>query len=206
MTRELAADLTKAAPSGILRVVKLGGSLLSLDDWPRRLVGWIAREAPARTVLIVGGGKLADCVRDYDRRFALGEETSHWLCIRALSLHAEMAAKLLSRERMSVSLKCDFAELPQIGIGTLAVFDPEPFLRTQESALPGIKLPHSWDATTDSIAARIADCLDADELVLIKVDLPGEQTSSGVSYVDRHFSDASRNLRSVLVLTLDSRT
>jgi aspartokinase-like uncharacterized kinase len=200
MTRDPAANSPDQPRHRNLRVVKLGGSLLSLDDWPQRFADWIASEVPARTVLIVGGGKLADCVREYDRRFALGEEASHWLCIRALSLHAEMAAQLLPRTRLPAHLVRNFDALSQVEVGSLAVFDPEPFLREIESSLPGEPLPHTWNATTDSIAARVAECLDADELVLLKSNRP--PTLDVADYVDEQFGRSVQNVRSVRFVDL----
>lgn len=198
MTHANAGD-SHAAP---LRVVKLGGSLLRLDDWAQRFAEWHAIESPARTILIVGGGKLADCVRDYDRRFALGEEASHWLCIRTLSLHAEMAEVLLRRVVSSVQLARRFEQLVKIDARSVAVFDPERFLRELEGNLPGECLPHNWDVTTDSIAARVAECLDADELVLLKSAVP-TATDDG-KYVDQNFAAASKYVRHVRFVDLSN--
>jgi hypothetical protein len=46
-------------------------------------------------------------------------------------------------------------------------------------------LPHTWDVTSDSIAAWVAGAVGASELLLIKA--PG---ASGPSVVDRHFPQA----------------
>jgi aspartokinase-like uncharacterized kinase len=188
-----------------LRVIKLGGSLLALDDWPRRLADWLVEEPVAANVLLVGGGALADAIRDCDRRFALGEEKSHWLCIRALSMHAEIAATLLGRFAEKVQLVRDFESLCQLPRGDLAVFDPEPFLRDHESRLPGTPLPHTWTATSDSVAARLAECLDASELVLLKSAPPPENpTSAEAGYVDSHFAVAAKRVRRVRFVDLRS--
>jgi aspartokinase-like uncharacterized kinase len=188
-----------------LRVIKLGGSLLDLADWPRRLADWLGEEPLAANVLVVGGGALADAIRDCDRRFALGEELSHWLCIRALSINAEIAATLLSQVVENVRRVREFETLAQLEANFLAVFDPESFLRDHESRLPGTVLPHTWDATSDSIAARLAECLGAQELVLLKSAPPPENpTGATTGYVDAHFAAAAKNLRHVRFVDLRS--
>jgi aspartokinase-like uncharacterized kinase len=188
-----------------LRVIKLGGSLLDLADWPRRVADWLGEEPHAANVLVVGGGALADAIRDCDRRFALGEEKSHWLCIRALSMHAEIAATLLGRGMGNVRLVREFEELHRLESGHLAVFDPEPFLRDHESRLPGTPLPHTWGATSDSIAARLAACLGAQELVLLKSAPPPENPRCAeAGYVDSHFAVAAQNVRQVWFVDLRS--
>ena len=46
-----------------LRVVKVGGSLFSLDDLAIRLRRWLGDEPPLPTILITGGGAWAEGVR-----------------------------------------------------------------------------------------------------------------------------------------------
>jgi 5-(aminomethyl)-3-furanmethanol phosphate kinase len=191
----------------VMRVVKLGGSLLDLVDWPRRLANWLAGEPPAVNVLVVGGGELAEAIREYDRRFSLGEEAAHWLCVRALSIHAEMAATVLRQQLFNASLVRRFGDLGQLAGDCLAVFDPEAFLRDEESRFSGTPLPHTWAATTDSIAARVAECLGAEELVLLKsAPPPADPTDSAAGYVDAHFAAAARNIRRVRFVDLRSKT
>ncbi|MEX2186086.1 MAG: hypothetical protein WD875_04795 [Pirellulales bacterium] len=186
-----------------LRVVKLGGSLLDLTHWPQRLVVWLASQPTTPTVLIVGGGVLADAIRRYDRQFELGEEAAHWLSIGAMSLQAEMAATVLPRRLAGVTLVDRFDDLFAVAANEVAVFDPEPFLRDSEAGFAGTPLPHGWHITSDSIAARVAECLDAAELVLLKSAPPPEHpTDPAAGYVDEHFPIAARGLRSVRYIDL----
>ena len=55
--------------------------------------------------------------------------------------------------------------------GRIAVLAPSRWLRAADP------LPHSWDATSDSVAAFVAGALDARRLVLVK---PAEVGSEGV--------------------------
>ena len=89
------------------------------------------------------------------------------------------------------------------------LFDPCKFLKEQEPHLPGTHLPSDWSVTSDSISARIAEVLQADELVLLKSADPSARSWSNLAaagYVDWFFRafDGSGfqtrviNLRSVL--------
>ena len=71
----------------------------------------------------------------------------------------------------------------------LSILDCDAFLREDESR-PGA-LPHSWDVTSDSIAARVAVMLGAERLVLLKsVDVPSGtswEEALARGWVDAHF-------------------
>src|SRR5262249_51503647 len=140
-----------------LVVVKGGGSLFDLPDLVPRLQTWLARLSAAEVLLVPGGGPTADMVRDLDRRHALGEESSHWLALRALTVNAYFLRALLRGA----------AVVPQpSGREALSVLDPYAFARTDEGR-PGC-LPHCWQVTSDSVAARAAVVGQARRLVLLK--------------------------------------
>jgi aspartokinase-like uncharacterized kinase len=186
--------------SGALRIVKVGGSLFSLPDLPQRLRRWFSSQPPATNVLLAGGGPLADAVRQWDARFGLGQERSHWLCVDLLDSTARLLHHLLPEARLC----CDLRELPGAGDLTL-VFAPSRFLRKDEPTLSGSKLPRSWDVTSDSIAARLAEVTGAQELVLLKSSLPQPFRSLqelSRDYVDQHFAQAVRALPAVRFVSL----
>jgi aspartokinase-like uncharacterized kinase len=177
------------------RVVKVGGSLL---DWPplaERLMAWLASQPPAQTLLIAGGGELAEAIRHADQLHGLGETAAHWLCVDSLGVTARMLGAILRDSPVRVI--DDITELAAALPGSL-IFDPGSFLRAAESMLPGEPLPHDWSVTTDSIAARVAECWPADELVLLKSCDPGPWTQfadlAECGYVDRHFPTVARRL------------
>jgi aspartokinase-like uncharacterized kinase len=172
----------------LVRIVKVGGSLL---DWPplaRKLPEWLAAQPPAVNVLLCGGGGLADAIRSADHHFSIGDGTAHWLCIDALSISARLLAAVLCKAPL-VSRLADLQAQIGRGLPVNLIFDPYEFLHDWEPNLPGLPLPHDWSVTSDSIAARLAQVLNAAELVLLKSSDPPSASLAQLSaagYVDSH--------------------
>jgi aspartokinase-like uncharacterized kinase len=185
-----------------VRVVKVGGSLFTLPSLPATLRTWLNGQPSAVNVLIAGGGRLADVIREMDQRFCLGEDVSHWLCIDVLSVSAQLLATLLPGSRSATTLADLQAQLASGSSESPIVFCPRNFMREDEPTVGGSELPHNWNVTTDSIAARLARAIDADELVLLKSADPPAAADTDSGYVDSHFADASRNIPSVRVENL----
>jgi len=180
-------------------VVKVGGSLLDWRELPQRLTGWLRSRPAGLHVLVAGGGALCEVVRQADARFALGQERAHWLCIDALSITASILSRVLNNAPLVDSLATVRAlQDKQRGHAT-CVFDPRPFLQSEESPQAGETLPHTWDITTDSIAARIANCLSADLVLLKSCDAPSTdiEAASGAGFVDAFFPHAAPPLRHI---------
>lgn len=185
--------------STAVRVVKVGGSLFGYEELPERGQAWLAEQPPAVTVFIGGGGDLVQPLRAVHERFRLDQEASHWLAVRAMTVTSRLLAKLLNVELVE---QVDVVEqLIRDGRSVACVLDVEQFLRQLEPNSEGARLPHDWSCTSDSIAARIAEILDADELVLLKaVPLPPSTSYSDAAsqgLVDRYFPKASAMLRSI---------
>jgi aspartokinase-like uncharacterized kinase len=190
--------------SRFVRIVKVGGSLLELPDLAERLRTWLNAQPPLTNVLLAGGGALADEVRRWDERFQLGQTRSHWLCIDLLDVTAQLLSALLPEAHLcwTYTKLCDTI---RTGDKATIVFPPAAFLRAEEAHLGGLPLPQSWDATSDSLAARLAEVLGAAELVLLKSSLPGsrlQRAQLGAEYVDRHFVHATAGLSKVLLVNL----
>jgi hypothetical protein len=189
--------------------VKLGGSLLTWPEWPAAFRRWSAMQPERRTVLIAGGGGAAETVRNWDRAHNLDQSGAHWLAIEAMCLTAQLAARLLP-EAALIDDWCvlDSPVWPELNVGVpplggspsataktpapLLIFDPRLFLQQIEPTAGGTPLPHSWDVTSDSIAARIADLLGSEELVLFKSCLPEPhaatlEEAAAAGLVDRGF-------------------
>jgi aspartokinase-like uncharacterized kinase len=184
-------------------VIKLGGSLLGVDDLAPRLGRWLAAQAARANVMVVGGGSFADAIREAYRKHDLSEEAAHWLCVRILGVTAELVHRLLPESVLVRS----FEELREVeNQGRLTLFETERFLREEEPVLSPVPLPHCWGVTSDSIAARLAMLLGADELVLLKSSVPAEGTTFGgaaeTEYVDGYFARAAAGLSAVRCVNL----
>ena len=173
-------------------VTKVGGSLFGYEQMPERVHAWRERQPPGMTIFIGGGGDLVRPLRTAHERFGLNEESSHWLAIRAMTVTSRLLAKLLD-----VELVERFEVIQQLASTrrmAACVLDVEEFLRQREPGLPGCRLPCDWSATSDAIAARVAEVLSADELVLLKsVAYPAATTLQGAAdlgLVDGHFPTA----------------
>ncbi len=189
------------------RVVKIGGSLADHAMWDGRVADWLDRQPEAHCVLLTGGGVWAEQIRVLDRTGTLPAESAHHLAIRAMTL----LAWTLSQTEPRWPLVGDWHDLRRsldaVSAARTVIFDPAVFLRSVEPLLPGPILPVGWEVTSDSIAARIACLLDADELVLLKSAWPQhvqlkQMVSAG--YVDRYFETASRGIRRLRFVDLPS--
>jgi 5-(aminomethyl)-3-furanmethanol phosphate kinase len=135
-------------------VVKVGGSLYDLPDLGERLRRFLAT-LTGPVLLFPGGGITADAIREFDRVHRLGDEASHWLALAACSLNGRMLAAMLPGTPI--------VDAPTEGV---AILDPYRFAVADEER-PG-RLPHRWEVTSDSMAARAAIVFGASELVLLK--------------------------------------
>lgn len=183
------------------RVIKLGGSLLDCDGLAARFRRWLAQQSPGQNVILVGGGEMADVVRRAFAQHRLDEESAHWLCVRLLSVTAELFARLLPEAAWATRLE----ELRWADTHRPVIFDCEHFLRCDD-ARSLHPLPHTWEVTSDSIAARLAQRLAAFELVLLKSRLPEPgwdlAQAAAAGYVDRYFPRAARSLPRVRYVNL----
>lgn len=161
-------------------VVKIGGSLLQRVEEFDRVLGVVAELGRARRLLIVpGGGPFADAVRAIDARVRLSDDAAHWMAILAMDQYAHLIAERLVHGALVASAaEIDHAH----SSARIPVLAPYRWLRDADP------LPHSWDVTSDSIAAWCAHAVGAPQLVLIK-----PSGASGDDVVDRYFSRALRS-------------
>jgi aspartokinase-like uncharacterized kinase len=146
-------------------VVKVGGSLF---DWPAmgsRLQEWGTALDSAQIVFVPGGGAGVNVVRNLDQTHQLGEEAAHWLALRVMTLNAHFLAKILAPLKAKV-----VGDLEQCRLAwakeALPIVDAFAFCLADENHSG--HLPHTWSATSDSIAARVAIRLNAQRLIILK--------------------------------------
>jgi aspartokinase-like uncharacterized kinase len=163
-------------PSEGITVIKIGGGLTWI---PRALdrvclaVESLSRDWPL--VVVPGGGPFADAVREFDRRMGLSPDVAHRMAILAMDQYAHVLARRIHEAVLVEEPGCIREALGKAGTVVLA---PSRWMRSADA------LPHSWDVTSDSIAAFVAGALDAQRLVLIKPD------SAAAEPVDPYFMTA----------------
>jgi aspartokinase-like uncharacterized kinase len=164
--------------SPFFRIVKVGGSLFDLPDLGERLHAWLKRQQVEKTIFIAGGGPEIDDIRQQ----SLDDVTAHWRCITVMNSTAELLVTRIGGSRLIDDPAALVRDYPD------CVFAPLAWMKVFEPLYPGTNLPKSWDVTSDSIAARLAICTGADELVLLKsADPPSRdlQELADAGYVDK---------------------
>ncbi len=140
-------------------VIKLGGSLLKeapgiidrlVEEFASQEAGQgkessgeedSSKTKPACILIVPGGGIFADAVREADRTFGLGADASHWMAVLGME---QYACCLLDNSRAVPTYSID---QPDPGVSVLF---PYGLLKAEDP------LPHSWDVTSDTIAAWVA--------------------------------------------------
>ena len=125
---------------------------------------WLAVEDEMQNVVVVGGGRVVDALRELDRRQPMPAEVSHRLAIQAMSLTAELVA-----QRMNEATKV--AKLEQLRLSTpcgVQILEVEQFM--SEDSGSANALPAGWHVTSDSIAARIAKILMRRGIGALEID------------------------------------
>lgn len=162
-------------PEQGLTVLKVGGAVCREGPARKVALAAVRKLAERRRVLVIpGGGAFADDVRRAQRAQGFSEDTAHWMAILAMDQLARVIAAELEGAQL-VHLRSEVDAVHDAG--KIPVLAPHTWLRAADP------LPHSWDITSDSIAAYIAGALEASELILLKpVDGPLE------TLVDRGFA------------------
>jgi hypothetical protein len=135
----------------------------------------------------------------------LGDAIAHGLCIDALRITASFLHAVLQWEQIYASphdLRADLAA-EQID---RCVFDPSSFATlVNKAGIQATTFPCDWTLTSDSVAASVAQWLDAQELVLMKSALPRSDSIRDASrdgYVDEFFVTLGPKLRRVRCVNL----
>jgi aspartokinase-like uncharacterized kinase len=117
-------------------VLKLGGSLLDhAPDILKRVLS-----TGADVLVVPGGGRFADLVRDVYGQKGLSQDAAHWMAILAMDQYAYYLS-----DKSGIALTPLLVRKKGVRIAL-----PYEILRRQD------ELPHSWDVTSDTIAAWVA--------------------------------------------------
>lgn len=159
--------MTGKQNSGIDLVCKIGGSLSRPEILAPLLKTLEAIGFEYRILVVPGGGAFADLVRAEASTFQLEETASHWMAILAMDQYGYLLADLGQATR-TVRTLTEIEEA--IHDGALPILLPSTLLLEVDP------LPHSWDVTSDTIAAYIAARFEARILAILK-DVDGVMTA-----------------------------
>ena len=139
-------------------VMKVGGSLAEDPAKLKRFCQELSVLAEAYRILIVpGGGEFADRVRKLDKVYGLSNTAAHKMAILAMDQYGFLLSDITPNSIVS----CFLEEASNSAKGKLPIFLPSQLMFREDL------LEHSWDVTSDTITAYIADILDAEKLILV---------------------------------------
>jgi aspartokinase-like uncharacterized kinase len=145
-----------------INVIKIGGSLSKNPKTLQALCQKISVLASKHQIVVVpGGGKFADNVREADKQFSLSKATAHHMAILAMDQYGLLLADLIRPNSQTVD---SIEEAKNVNTGLVAIFLPSKSIPLIEEK----ELPKSWEVTSDSIAAYIAKKFETKNLILIK--------------------------------------
>lgn len=170
-------------------VIKVGGGLLSsVGDLDHALAAVATLARRHHTLIVPGGGPFADAVRRVDAELGLPDEAAHWMAVLAMDQYAHLLA---ARSPRGVVVTSAADARAQADRGRVPVIAPSRWLQESDP------LPHTWDVTSDSIAAWIAVQAGAQALVLVK---PRGATGD---MVDSRFASVVPARLTTIVVTVD---
>lgn len=140
-------------------VIKVGGSLAEHPEVLKSLCAALSKLAMDYAFVVVpGGGKFADVVRDFDAKFTLPSSVSHRLAILAMDQYGLVLSQIIP-DACTVDSPMEARHIAEAE--KVPVFLPSKFMFQVDS------LKASWDVTSDSIAAYIAGEFHVGKLILV---------------------------------------
>jgi aspartokinase-like uncharacterized kinase len=174
-------------------VVKVGGSLAENPEVLIDLCAKLSLIAKKYCLVVVpGGGRFADVVRDSDEQFNLSSSVSHRMAILGMDQFGMLLAQITPNS-CATYLLSDAKQLSETE--AVPIFLPSRLLFKEDP------LRNSWDVTSDSIAAYVAGRLQAAKLVLV-TDVDGIFTEDP----DREAAVLIERLSPEELLKFDKRT
>lgn len=194
-----------------LHVIKIGGSLLTNTSDRSSIQNaeqWLAQQSNSINVVIAGGGHAVERLRHWQHQFNLSQMQTHLNAVQVMSLNTSRFARssCISSLIENWNILKDFVHRKNAKPTTI-MFDCLSFVRDVEPALVGTPLSPNWSCTSDSIAARIAQLLGADQLTLLKSSTAGSsdlQTLQYANYVDLSFPQMAADIKSVTFVDCNS--
>ena len=112
-------------------------------------------------LFVIGGGEFANLIRKYDGEIGFSEDVTHETAIDSMDILAKLLNDKLAFTEISYTI--DEAK-------SIADSNKIPIMICSEILKENEPFKHSWDVTSDSIAAYIASLLDAKLLIATNVN------------------------------------
>jgi len=156
-------------------VIKIGGSLAEDPERLRALCAKLSEFAKKYAIVVVpGGGRFADVVRDFDKRFTLSSGVSHRMAILGMDQFGLLLSQIIPNSCATYLLN-DAKQLSEIRV--VPVFLPSRLMFQEDP------LENSWNVTSDSIAAYVASRLHVAKVLLV-TDVDGIFTKDPKQHAD----------------------
>jgi len=156
-------------------VIKIGGSLAEDPKRLRTLCTELSEFAKKYAIIVVpGGGKFADVVRDLDKCFTLAGEIAHRMAVLGMDQFGLLLCQIIPNS-CATYLLSDVKQFSEIGV--VPIFLPSRLMFKEEP------LENSWDVTSDSIAAYVASRLHVAKVLLV-TDVDGIFTKDPRKHAD----------------------
>jgi aspartokinase-like uncharacterized kinase len=156
-------------------VIKIGGSLAEDPERLRALCAKLSEFAKKYAIVVVpGGGRFADVVRDFDKRFTLSGEIVHRMAVLGMDQFGLLLSQIIPNS-CATYLLSDAKQLSEIGV--VPIFLPSRLMFREDP------LENSWNVTSDSIAAYVASRLRVAKVLLV-TDVDGVFTKDPRKHAD----------------------
>lgn len=140
-------------------VIKVGGSLAEYPSALRTLCQALSSMVQSHRIMIIpGGGKFADTVREAYSTFSLDDTLAHKMALLAMDQYGLLLHGITPNSATTYSIE----EAKKMARAVLPIFLPSKFMFSKNP------LENSWNVTSDSIAAYIAGIISAKKLILAK--------------------------------------
>ena len=175
-------------------VIKVGGSLAEDPERLRALCAKLSEFAKKYAIVVVpGGGRFADVVRDFDKRFTLSSVVSHRMAVLGMDQFGLLLSQIIPNS-CATYLLSDAKQLSEIGV--VPVFLPSRLMFQEDP------LENSWNVTSDSIAVYVASRLRVAKVLLV-TDVDGIFTKDPRKHAD---ATLIKQLSAEELLKLNQRT
>lgn len=140
-------------------MIKLGGSLAQSDALTHctKIVNLQYMDEGA--IIVPGGGCFADQVRHAQQLWQFDDRAAHRMAVLSMQQMAVMLAAIMPTWSLQTSA---YDCKRQYASGRVLIWSPDP------AELDAAGVASSWDVTSDSLAAWLANRLSAEHLLLVK--------------------------------------